>query len=119
MTEENNVEETTAETPAPVVEEAAPVQETAPAPAEAKGRGRRQVLQGTVVSAKMDKTVVVSVVSTVMHPLYLRYIKRSAKFYAHDETNECQAGDEVAIVSTRPLSKRKRWRVREILKRAE
>ncbi len=143
MTEENKVEETMAEdteSPAPAAEQAvaeaeapvaaaeeAPVKtdaaaaETAEAaePAAKPGRGRRQMLQGLVVSDKMDKTIIVSVTSTVMHPLYQRYIKRSAKFYAHDEANECQLGDEVSIVATRPLSKTKRWRVREVLKRAE
>ncbi len=93
-----------------------------PAPAAANaadGRGRRQTKVGTVVSSKMDKTVVVAVANTVMHPLYRRYVKRTSKFYAHDEENRCAAGDQVEIVSTRPLSKLKRWRVREILRRAE
>lgn len=80
-------------------------------------RGRRQVLTGTVVSDKMDKTVVVKVERTVMHHLYHRYMKQSNKFAAHDEKNECQVGDRVVIVSSRPLSKRKRWRVREIVAR--
>jgi small subunit ribosomal protein S17 len=82
-------------------------------------RGRRQVLTGTVVSDKMDKTVVVAVERTVMHRLYHRYVRRTAKFAAHDERNECQVGDRVVIVSSRPLSKRKRWRVREIVERAK
>lgn len=82
-------------------------------------RGRRQTKVGTVVSDKMDKTVVVQVENTVMHSLYHRYMKRRSKFHAHDAENECRAGDVVEIVSSRPLSKRKRWRVREILKRAE
>ncbi|HEX5758054.1 MAG TPA: 30S ribosomal protein S17 [Thermoanaerobaculia bacterium] len=74
---------------------------------------------GTVVSDKMDKTVIVAVPSPVPHRLYQRAIKRTSKFAAHDETNECRIGDTVAIVSSRPLSRSKRWRVREILKRAE
>lgn len=82
-------------------------------------KGRRQTKVGTVVSNKMHKTVVVAVASTRMHPLYRRYVKRTAKFHAHDEENRCQIGDQVSIVSTRPLSKTKRWRVGEILKRAE
>ena len=82
-------------------------------------RGRRQVMQGTVVSDKMDKTVVVKVESTVMHRLYRRYMKRSAKYYAHDEQNQCGIGDRVEIVAGRPTSRLKRWRVRRILQRAE
>lgn len=81
-------------------------------------RGRRQVLTGTVVSNKMDKTVVVAVETTVMHTLYHRYMKRTKKFTAHDERNDCQMGDRVTIVAARPMSKRKRWRVQEIVERA-
>ena len=82
-------------------------------------RGRRQVLQGTVVSDKMDKTIVVKVEKTVMHGLYRRYMKKSAKYYAHDETNDCGVGDRVEIVATRPMSRLKRWRVRRVLARTE
>jgi len=87
---------------------------TAPA-----SRGRQQVKVGTVVKDQMDKTVVVAVTNTVMHRLYRRYLKRTSRFFAHDENNECSLGDRVQIVSSRPLSKQKRWRVKEILKRAE
>jgi small subunit ribosomal protein S17 len=90
--------------------------DTAPASAE---RGRRQVRVGRVVSTKMDKTVVVAVADTFTHRLYHRTIKKTKKLYAHDEENRCNVGDEVEIVSSRPLSKMKRWRVREIVKRAE
>lgn len=86
---------------------------------EAPRRGQRQTKVGTVVSDKMDKTVVVEVDKTVLHPLYRRYLKRSTRFYAHDEENECRTGDRVEIVSCRPLSRLKRWRVQEILARAE
>jgi small subunit ribosomal protein S17 len=79
----------------------------------------RQVKVGRVVSTKMDKTVVVVVENTITHRLYLRHLKRTKKFHAHDEENRCNVGDVVEIVSSRPLSKTKRWRVREILKRAE
>jgi small subunit ribosomal protein S17 len=79
---------------------------------------KRQVKVGTVVSSKMDKTVVVRVEKIVTHPLYKRRMKRSSKFAAHDETNECNVGDVVEIRSSRPLSKRKRWRVTEILQKA-
>lgn len=81
-------------------------------------RGSRQVLAGVVVSDKQDKTVTVRVERTVIHPLYKRFVKKSKKFAAHDENNECREGDRVVIVSSRPLSKRKRWRVREIVGRA-
>ena len=81
-------------------------------------RKPRQVLTGIVVSDKMDKTIVVKVERTVMHRLYQRYVKRTSKFTAHDEKNECNVGDKVSIVSSRPLSKRKRWRLREIIERA-
>lgn len=81
-------------------------------------RGRQQVLSGVVVSDKQDKTVTVRVERTVIHPLYKRFVKKSKKFAAHDENNECREGDRVVIVSSRPLSKRKRWRVREIVGRA-
>ena len=81
-------------------------------------RSRRQALIGTVVGDKMDKTVTVAVERTYMHRLYQRYMKRTSKFAAHDEANECRVGDRVQLEATRPLSKRKRWRVREILERA-
>lgn len=80
---------------------------------------RQQVLQGVVVGDKMDKTVTVMVERTVMHRLYHRYMKRTKKFAAHDESNECRIGDRVVIVACRPLSKRKRWRVQEIVARAK
>ena len=67
----------------------------------------------------MDKTVVVKVTNTVMHRLYHRYMKRTSKFYAHDPENTCHIGDQVRIVSVRPLSRLKRWRVDEVLKRVE
>ena len=79
---------------------------------------KRQVKVGTVVSSKMDKTVVVRVEKVVTHPLYHRQMKRSSKFAAHDENNECNVGDVVEIRSSRPLSKTKRWRVTEILQRS-
>lgn len=81
-------------------------------------RQRRQLKVGTVVSNKMDKTVVVRVEKVVTHPLYHRQMKRSSRFAAHDEKSECNVGDTVRIESTRPLSKTKRWRVKEILQRA-
>jgi len=94
-------------------------QQDAAAPLAAPSKGRRQVKVGRVVSNKMAKTVVVAVEETVTHRLYLRHQKKTKKFHAHDEENRCQVGDLVEIVSTRPLSKTKRWRVREIVKRAQ
>ena len=80
---------------------------------------RRQTKVGRVVSAKMDKTVVVAVTNSFMDPLYKRHVKRTSKFYAHDEENECREGDRVQIAASRPLSARKRWRVRKVLQRGE
>ncbi|RMH15588.1 MAG: 30S ribosomal protein S17 [Acidobacteria bacterium] len=81
-------------------------------------RGRRQVLTGTVISNACDKTVTVAVETTVMHRLYQRYMKRTRRFAAHDEHNACAVGDRVTLVACRPLSRRKRWRVREIVQKA-
>src|SRR5271154_2438208 len=96
--------------------------ETATAPgaaqADAQGRGTRQELVGVVTSAKMEKTIVVKVVRATQHPLYHRVVRSAKKYYAHDETREARAGDTVRIVSTRPLSKLKRWRLKEILQRS-
>ena len=80
--------------------------------------GRRQTLTGVVVSDKMDKTIVVAVKSTIMDSLYRRYIKRTKRFHAHDEANECRVGDQVRIVASRPLSRLKRWRVQQVLRRS-
>ncbi len=79
----------------------------------------RKVLIGEVVSNKMDKSIVVKVETLVMHPLYKKYIKRSKKYMAHDPNNECGIGDRVEIIESRPLSKRKRWRLKRILEKAE
>jgi small subunit ribosomal protein S17 len=78
---------------------------------------RRQMKVGRVVSDKMDKTVIVAVEYTRPHPLYKKAMKRTSKFAAHDERNECKTGDIVRIEETRPLSKTKRWIVREVLQR--
>ena len=83
-----------------------------------KERGLRKRQVGTVVSNKMDKTVVVSIERIVQHPAYKKYMKRRGKCVAHDAQNTCNIGDKVMIVETRPLSKTKRWRVREILEKA-
>lgn len=81
--------------------------------------GRRQEKVGRVVSNAMDKSVVVAVDRLVMHPLYKKTIRRTSKFMAHDENNECAVGDKVRIQETRPLSKRKRWIVVEIIEKAK
>lgn len=74
---------------------------------------------GTVVSNKMEKSIVVLVNRKVQHPLYKKYLTKSTKFMAHDENNQCQVGDRVKIVESRPLSRRKRWRLMEVLEKAE
>lgn len=81
-------------------------------------RGNRKTLTGIVISDKMDKTVVVRVERLVRHPIYHKTVKRRKKFKAHDETNRCGVGDKVLIIESRPLSRDKRWRVKEILAKA-
>ena len=82
-------------------------------------RNLRKTRVGTVVSDKMDKTIVVAIEDNVSHPLYKKIIKRTVKFKAHDEKNEAKAGDRVKIMETRPLSKDKRWRLVEIIDKAK
>lgn len=79
--------------------------------------GRRKMLVGEVVSDSMNKTITVKVERRIRHPIYERVMKRSKKYHAHDEHNQCQAGDQVRIVETRPLSKTKRWRLVEVVRR--
>jgi small subunit ribosomal protein S17 len=82
-------------------------------------RNARKVLQGLVVSDKMDKTVVVEVENRVKHAVYGKVMRRTSRLKAHDEANDCGIGDRVQIMETRPLSATKRWRVVEILERAK
>ena len=82
-------------------------------------RSKRKVRLGTVVSDKMDKTIVVAVETLVTHPLYKKQLKKTTKFKAHDENNECGIGDVVKIMETRPLSKDKRLRMVNIVKKAK
>jgi small subunit ribosomal protein S17 len=82
-------------------------------------RGRRKMRVGTVVSDKMDKTVVVMVERRYAHPLYGKQVTRTKKYHAHDENNEYRIGDTVRIMETRPLSKLKRWRVTDVVERAK
>ena len=81
-------------------------------------RGNRKTQIGVVVSDKMDKTVVVKIDRLVKHRVYNKYIKRAAKYKAHDDDNSCKIGDRVLIVESRPLSKDKRWKVREIIEKS-
>jgi small subunit ribosomal protein S17 len=84
----------------------------------AEPRGRRKTQVGVVVSTSMSKTIVVETVRQVMHRKYGKFVRRTSKYYAHDGKGECGVGDEVRIVETRPLSKTKRWKLEEIVKRA-
>ncbi|MDR1700822.1 MAG: 30S ribosomal protein S17 [Lachnoclostridium sp.] len=79
----------------------------------------RKTRSGKVISNKMDKTIVVTVIDNIKHPLYGKIIKKSYKLKAHDEKNECNIGDKVKVMETRPLSKQKRWRLVEILEKAK
>lgn len=83
-----------------------------------KTQGTKRQVVGTIISNKMEKTVVVQVERLVKHPLYKKYIRRRNKFMAHDKENECQIGDRVMITESRPLSKTKRWRVSRIIEKA-
>ena len=80
---------------------------------------KHKVRVGRVVSDKMDKTVVVAIETPKRHPLYKKTVKRTVKYKAHDENNQCRLGDTVQIIETRPLSRQKRWRVAEIITRKE
>jgi small subunit ribosomal protein S17 len=82
-------------------------------------RSLRKTRIGVVVSNKMDKTVSVAIERKVPHPIYKKYFKKTTKLMAHDEKNECQVGDKVKIMETRPLSLRKRWRLVEIVEKAK
>ena len=82
-------------------------------------RGYRKTRIGRVVSNKMDKTIVVAIVDSVKHPLYGKIVKKTYKLKAHDEQNVCAVGDRVKVMETRPLSKDKRWRLVEIIEKAQ
>ncbi|MEN3026256.1 MAG: 30S ribosomal protein S17 [Chlorobiota bacterium] len=108
----------TAESPEPTVPSEEHPQVAQPSPARARRYGRRRVLIGRVVSNKAHKTIVVAIERDVMHPLYKKTYKRTTKVMAHDEHNRCQIGDLVKVVEWRPLSRRKRWMLVEILQRS-
>jgi small subunit ribosomal protein S17 len=84
-----------------------------------KERGQRRTLKGTVISTKMDKTVVVKVERKKRHPLYLKIVRIGKKYHAHDEHEICNVGDFILISDSRPISKTKRWRVKEIITKAK
>ena len=86
---------------------------------EATTRAARKVREGMVVSSKMDKTVVVAVVERVKHKKYDKFVLRTKKLYAHDETNDANVGDRVRVMEIRPMSKLKRWRITDIVERAK
>ncbi|MGI6716675.1 MAG: 30S ribosomal protein S17 [Eubacteriales bacterium] len=86
---------------------------------EQNGRNLRKTRVGKVVSNKMDKTIVVAIEDSVKHPLYKKIVRRTVKFKAHDENNECNVGDKVLIMETRPISREKRWRLVEIIEKAK
>ena len=129
MTNEENKElEGAVENVTPAVE---PAVEAAPAVAEQvnyfapeeeaedTGRNERKTRVGLVASNKMDKTISVVIEGRLQHPIYGKYVKKSKKLIAHDENNECQIGDLVRIMETRPMSRRKRWRLVSILEKAK
>ena len=87
-------------------------------PTTIEARARRAV-RGSVISARMDKSITVLVVRQLKHPLYKKYIRRSTRLHAHDESNDCKEGDTVLIEECRPLSKTKSWRVIRVLERSE
>ncbi len=82
-------------------------------------RNKRKVRSGEVISNKMDKTIVVNVIRHVSHPLYQKKVKLSKRYHAHDENNQCQIGDKVQIMETRPISRHKRWRLVDITEKAK
>ena len=82
-------------------------------------RVRRKLRSGRVISDKMDKTVVIAIETLVRHPLYGRTMRRTTRFKAHDESNECGVGDTVEIMESRPLSREKRWRVARVIEKAK
>lgn len=127
VSQQTEAETAPAETATPVIEPAAA--KVIPAiskkeaesskPAIQEKKSQKRILQGKVTSNKPDKTIVVSIERYVAHPLYKKYYKRTNKFMAHDERNECKEGDVVRIKECRPLSARKRWELVEIVERAK
>jgi small subunit ribosomal protein S17 len=105
---------------APAAVATAPAKKAAPAAdVDTETRKNRKTREGLVVSDKMDKTAVVAVIERVRHAKYGKFMMRTKRLYAHDETNDAHTGDKVRVMETRPLSKNKRWRVVEVLERAK
>jgi small subunit ribosomal protein S17 len=94
-------------------------EETQSAETKSAERNLRKTRTGLVRSSKMDKTIIVAVERRVKHPIYGKFVKKTTKFHAHDEKNECGVGDIVRIMETRPLSKTKRWRLVEVVEKAK
>src|SRR5882757_4403843 len=119
MPEDTEATEVTTETEAAVA--TAPAKKAAPVAVEAdtEARKNRKTREGLVVSDKMDKTAVVAIIERVRHAKYGKFMMRTKRLYAHDETNDAHTGDRVRVMETRPLSKNKRWRVVEVLERAK
>ena len=97
---------------------ASPAAVNSPGAGQAAERNQRKIMRGTVVSNKMQKTVVVEISRKVRHPVYEKFVSRRTKLYAHDENNEAKIGDVVEIAQTRPLSKLKSWRLLRIVQKA-
>ncbi len=106
---------------APAAVATAPAKRAAPVAAEVdtETRTNRKTREGLVVSDKMDKTAVVAIIERVRHAKYGKFMMRTKRLYAHDETNDAHVGDKVRVMETRPLSKNKRWRIVEVLERAK
>ncbi len=118
-TEEAVASEVSAEAPATTAVAAASTIETAHEASTGVTGGGKKIRQGKVVSNKANKTIVVSIERQVAHPIYKRYFKQTKKVMAHDENNECNIGDTVRVIESRPLSARKRWTLLEIVERAQ
>ena len=115
-------EETVVETETPVEAVEAPVENSAknePEKTDVEAKSNKRIMQGKVVSNKADKTIVLLIERQVAHPLYKKYYKRAKKVMAHDEKNDCNIGDVVKVIESRPLSKNKRWNMIEIVERAK
>jgi small subunit ribosomal protein S17 len=112
---------TTSDTVAPAAAATPPAAKAAIATADVatETRKNRKTREGMVVSDKMDKTAVVAIIERVRHAKYGKFMMRTKRLYAHDETNDAHTGDRVRVMETRPLSKNKRWRVVEVLERAK
>ena len=122
MPEDTEVTTEAADTEAPAAVATAPAKAAPKAAAvaeDAETRKNRKTREGLVVSDKMDKTAVVAVIERGRHAKYGKFMMRTKRLYAHDETNDAHTGDKVRVMETRPLSKNKRWRVVEVLERAK